>query len=456
MIGKLTFTSHDLTYFACVRRISPSQREVIEAVFKAFEGHELTLKKSFEAFDLGRNFADWDSAAYQALYCFKKDLISVECLANVLITRIAYQREFVDQDVTDARNSDPKLIEQDLREMTTYYLDEDLKKEIDSSKRMMTEDEMREYRIELERLSPRAQTLLYSLHLSDNIDHSLRIGQGLNIFQRVGRYRVFPSFQMMQLFLDIVCRKNAVTLNPVIGLSTDHDISVNNFSSSRDLSLPFPSVVLPKMADGFIALGWSFSYHDFYHAYIQSQLDKKMRLGANWIADIIKTAPAKGISVKFREAFQGQIRDMDFALNQKNGIYARIPRTDLFWYEFVFAWERAYNELTHDLDSIEKLPFEQAQVNERLKLYTYLIKTLLKLRQEWNWEEEFGLSIKGLSHLCEVHREATRASEAIQLANKGEGTFEECYEKTIPTYSKIPEEVFVLQDLFSKLNGGLL
>ena len=74
---------------------------------------------------------------------------------------------------------------------------------------------------------------------------------GVNVFrqfvQEETRYLMIPSFSMLQQFLHVYARPgSAVTITPVVGLSTTDDMVTNIKTDARDMSLPFPGVDLPK------------------------------------------------------------------------------------------------------------------------------------------------------------------------------------------------------------------
>jgi hypothetical protein len=117
-----------------------------------------------------------------------------------------------------------------------------------------------------------------------------------NIFTKPKKGRMIPSLGLMQTFLNVKF-EDAVTINPVLGLSSMEDIRENGITSTRDMALRFPGVHLPDDADGDAAPGFSFTFHDFYHAYIASSLGNDFRCLFIKIGDIanevIKDLPKK-------------------------------------------------------------------------------------------------------------------------------------------------------------------
>jgi len=106
---------------------------------------------------------------------------------------------------------------------------------------------------------------------------------GFNIFNKFTdqdtRYQMIPSLSMMQQFLFVYAgNTNAVTLTPVIGISTIEDIANNALTSTRDIALPFLETPLPKMVDTFFApKALDVIMHDFYHSIIASFIPHKWR-----------------------------------------------------------------------------------------------------------------------------------------------------------------------------------
>lgn len=109
-----------------------------------------------------------------------------------------------------------------------------------------------------------------------------------NVFGRIdGTKRIIPSVGMMQVYLDVKFKSNAVKINPVIGLSSLEDIRKNGLKSERDVKFPFPGLSLP-LADGYSAEDYRFPIHDFYHSTIASCAPAKEREFIISTSDTIK------------------------------------------------------------------------------------------------------------------------------------------------------------------------
>jgi hypothetical protein len=102
---------------------------------------------------------------------------------------------------------------------------------------------------------------------------------------------MIPSAGMMQSFLDVRFKDQAVKINPVLGLSTEEDIRNNGLTGTRDMGLHFPGTTLPEQADDLEAIGYKFTYHDFYHALVASNAPPEHRKLFIKLADSIKSSP---------------------------------------------------------------------------------------------------------------------------------------------------------------------
>ncbi len=114
---------------------------------------------------------------------------------------------------------------------------------------------------------------------------------GINIFahffEKSQEKRMIPSFGMMQAYLNVKYEQDAVEMMPFIGLSSIDDIRENGLKGERDFAIHFPGVSLPEKADDVQALGFDFSYHDFYHSLVASSAPRKFPPLFIQIADII-------------------------------------------------------------------------------------------------------------------------------------------------------------------------
>ncbi len=119
-----------------------------------------------------------------------------------------------------------------------------------------------------------------------------RAYHGLNVFSKCRHQEepksIIPSAGMMQTFLDVKFRKDAVRMNFVLGLSSMEDIQNNGLESSRDVALRFPGTSLLNTADQFPAIGTDFTYHDWFHSFVVSCAPHETRRNMISIANSIK------------------------------------------------------------------------------------------------------------------------------------------------------------------------
>lgn len=90
------------------------------------------------------------------------------------------------------------------------------------------------------------------------------------VFGRIKERLMISSAGMMQTYLSVKFKKQAVSLNPVLGLSSVKDIRKNSLENTRDIAFHFPYVSLPDKADNHSALWHRFTRHDFYHSVLVS------------------------------------------------------------------------------------------------------------------------------------------------------------------------------------------
>ncbi len=97
--------------------------------------------------------------------------------------------------------------------------------------------------------------------------------------------RIFASLELFSLFLRIRFGEDAVTPNPVFGVSTPYQIETNGLTSTRDICCFY---LVPEVwgenrlktwdiADGFPCEENGFNYHDRYHTFVTSAVSKEIR-----------------------------------------------------------------------------------------------------------------------------------------------------------------------------------
>lgn len=138
-----------------------------------------------------------------------------------------------------------------------------------------------------------------------------------------GKRRMIPSVGMMQALLEAMHGASAVTLAPVIGVSSEKDIRKNGLEHTRDLALWLPDHPLPCEADGLAASqAFDFSYHDFYHAIIASGILPQHRIAIIYLADLLGQVGKRDKNPRmqaFFQTLQAHLIDMEYALSGEDG-----------------------------------------------------------------------------------------------------------------------------------------
>jgi hypothetical protein len=176
-----------------------------------------------------------------------------------------------------------------------------------------------------------------SYHDSHSISHEILYSAGLNLFARFRRgdafYRMIPSSELVQTFLNVSGEDNAVYLNHVLGDSTvEGDIRDNGLNSSRDVQIAGPGIPTPRRADGFPALGYDFAYHDeCYHAVLCSQMPAEARSlmvqAGDTVGDLAATSDAneRAAFIALRDRFYDMENSLYWPRYQggrdKNGLF---------------------------------------------------------------------------------------------------------------------------------------
>lgn len=187
----------------------------------------------------------------------------------------------------------------------------------------------------LEKISAFKQTVGHAIH-----------ELGISVFLYAhGSKQMLPSCGMMQTFLRVRYGKNAVTINPVFGLSSTDDFVLNGKFARREQAYPFPFVTLVTQADGYFAPVGHFTFHDFYHAIICSEIPQKYRLLLTLLADSLK-------SETDLKSLRESILDMeyaDFRTDHRKGW----SEDAVFWYSI--AGDVGRGDINHANLGIRKL-----------------------------------------------------------------------------------------------------
>ncbi len=172
---------------------------------------------------------------------------------------------------------------------------------------------------------------------------------GMNVFSKCtynSQNKVMiPSAEMMQSFLHVKFEKNAIKMNFVLGLSTAGQIRENGLSQTRDVALRFPEIYAPNEADGFLAKGTDFTYHDFFHSTIAScaphEDQKKLIAIADAINSTITSEERKHPSIEIRNKIKWYELFVDMEVTQYYATKFREITGNMFFNQVSFSIIRA-------------------------------------------------------------------------------------------------------------------
>ncbi len=375
-----------LEYYQLTKRVSKTEMAAIEAKMKGLESKEDLIKVEFQAFENGMmEFDDWDKAAIRALYALKMGFISKETFATFLNFRVAHQQykeiEKIPLFLADGSRN-PRVLAY-LQKTGNFFpsLGEDFQTNF------LNDSQIDQF-FEIMKSKPKSAQVFFIGNLEDphpgSITQEIRRETGLEIFNVMDQKRVIPSFEILQALLDAAFHENAVKMNPVIGLSSYADIEANAMFNSRDVALYFPGVALPDSADDFPVEGIDFTYHDFYHAFIASNVPKNIQPLFNLCYSILGPLSSKYPEKKeIIEKLRLKLLDMEhaeFRMDNRNN------RSDsqLFWDVLEYRWKK--------LDP----------KGEHSEIIRYLLVQLKKLSRSVDWEKETGVSGKAENELSSL------------------------------------------------------
>lgn len=269
------FTHH--RYQEMVRRLSDKERTTLHAKMDTLVGQQDKIGQLCSAVVRG----DWNDPIfksvdypYYALEAFQQGWIDDSQFSTIqLFWSIGQYHNGYDQVQVyslflDNESPNPEalvLIRQSFRPKDTIdsLTDTQLRAFLDEMKKLPLSEQYFFVVPDLQKVSKR-ETISQRIHSSP-----------FNVFNRLeGDLRMIPSFGMMQEILKTKYGKEAVRINPVLGLSTLDDF---RDASKRDMALCFPGVLLPEEADHFLAPFYDFTYHDFFHSMICSSMPFKYR-----------------------------------------------------------------------------------------------------------------------------------------------------------------------------------
>lgn len=172
--------------------------------------------------------------------------------------------------------------------------------------------------------------------------------RGLNMFSRYEEgMRMFPSFSMMQAFLNAKFDE-PVVISPTIDMSSLGDIIQNGKDKTREMAFPFPGVTLPTIVDALPApQEYDVIYHDFYHAYIASSIPQEQQRSFIKLAEVVDGLQSDE-KVKEMESFLSLMRDR--LIDMDHGEYSEFAQSydrpplpeECFWHSLLVAEDVAF------------------------------------------------------------------------------------------------------------------
>jgi len=183
---------------------------------------------------------------------------------------------------------------------------------------------------------------------------------------------IMPSLTLMQAFQDVFHGEEAVTIRPVLGLSSAEDMLEGIKKNQRDLAIHFPGVSLPDSADRLSALRNAFTKHDEYHIGRTSRVGNRHRAASAKLAEVAKAHGDEKVYERFI--------DFDYET------YNRIWNTQLSQEELCNCfWQIFYISCSGDSPS----------KNETLRITKYLIEEMLSDKSFY--EENCKIPLDSLS-----------------------------------------------------------
>lgn len=280
----------DLAYYRLTRRILKKNKIVIEKQLENLPEKELHITQLLEA--LRRN--DWKDPIFENLHYpyFALAAVKEGKLTPFEFSTVMFYWATVESHVSsrDEIESIPLFIEGEPNPIAIKLISETMIYGRDTAeifrhgftntgKSYISEEQLNEL---FERMKEFPLSEQQFFLIPRPIDKKPTIKSGIqaakfNIFADIINFKdqsqskqMIPSLNLMQSFLDIKFQTNARRINPTLGDSPFSGIVANGCLGERDMGIPSPFKKMPERADGSLASGFYFPYHDFYHSFIVS------------------------------------------------------------------------------------------------------------------------------------------------------------------------------------------
>lgn len=379
LFHKYDSTPQALQFYELTRRIPKEKMNELNNQLAGLENREADIREFFKEVLEGKidKIPFGPNLPIYALYAVKKGIISVETFSTLLNFNVAktkyHDLEAIPLFLEDGSRN-PRAVK--LLEIGSIYYFSTPSRQRPG--KLMKEEHIDAFFDKMKGKNRIAQTFFIGapnkVLNEKTMSEALRDRTGLELFNYFEGKKVIPSFEMMQTAIDAAYGKQGTQINPVLGLSSLEDISTNNIVKTRDMALIFPGLELPKTADGFRTYGFDFTYHDFYHALITSNMTQGMQQLMNLFAEMLKHyKPSSPEEKKIAEVFREALVDMEVFEFKQNQ-----PKKDLsqlFWDVFLRKWRFAS---PHD---------------EYPEILQYLFVQINQLSREIDWEKETGVAL---------------------------------------------------------------
>lgn len=233
------------------------------------------------------------------------------------------------------------------------------------------------------------------------------------VFEEGGKkWRMVPSLGMMQTFLNVKF-KHPVELVEEIDLSSEDGMRVKTFLNQRPIAVGAHGAEPSETADYFWAPKFKLPYHDFFHAFVVSNIKPEHRDAFQWIEKLLaelEIDPDLNFFKEYIHTVRERLVDLDLTLYRYDLINSQELQKNLdvvFWQSLGRSHEAAISYLVYaqvkDLnlegwDAQDEVDKRIQQIKQLLAKGPYLKKLAQKLYQSKTFLEELsGINYKALA-----------------------------------------------------------
>jgi hypothetical protein len=289
---------------------------------------------------------------------------------------------------------------------------------------------------------PTDENGMLAKHLSNSwtIRDQIFMNTRLNVFNRFKieghEMQMAPSSFMMQEFLYASQKpeKSPVMIVSRIGLSELEDIYLNGRSDTREMSIPFPGVEVPKEADFLSApTALTFYAHDFFHAIVASEVPSEARQFLLDLADDLRPIMVEGkgvdpLTARCANEIYSRLVDMEFP--HFRSIYT-IHRNDLFQIMTTLTTltDAAITRMSLQLERMSPSPSQETIAHENMLMRKVIAES--KIIKQFaahflaSYGDKFPMELSNFTEQHEIYKKSMREiieniSSSIQRMEAGE------------------------------------